>query len=134
LGLLQKVAMTAAPDLLMQGGMRQFEKYAGGMTPQQKEAVDQWLPRWKPQGQARGTGDSAATVGAMPISVEVVDVMRTDNRRGSLISFYAAGIGVMFLLFSSVAGAGGALLDEAEAGTLERRVCTHTGPQCTLAR
>ena len=26
--------------------------------------------------------------------------MRTDNRRGSLVSFYAAGVGVMFLLFS----------------------------------
>src|SRR4051812_43503520 len=113
LGLLQKVAMTAAPDLLMQGGMRQFEKYAGAMTLQQKEAVDQWLPRLKAQAPASGASASAA----MPIAVDVVDVMRTDNRRGSLISFYAAGIGVMFLLFSSVAGAGGALLDEAEAGT-----------------
>ena len=28
-GLLQKVTMTAAPDLLMQGGIRQFENYAG---------------------------------------------------------------------------------------------------------
>lgn len=126
LGLLQKVAMTAAPDLLMQGGMRQFEKYGGAMTPQQKVAVDQWLPRLKAQGQASGTGNSAAT-GAMPITVDVVDVMRTDNRRGSLISFYAAGIGVMFLLFSSVAGAGGALLDEAETGTLERLLSTNIG-------
>ncbi|MBA2303231.1 MAG: ABC transporter permease, partial [Acidobacteria bacterium] len=41
-----------------------------------------------------------------------------------LISFYAAGIGVMFLLFSCVAGAGGALLDEVEAGTLERLLST----------
>jgi ABC-2 type transport system permease protein len=123
LGLLQKVAMTAAPDLLMQGGMRQFEKYAGAMTPQQKAAVDEWLPRLKGQGQSTG-GTSA---GAMPISVAVVDVMRTDNRRGSLISFYAAGIGVMFLLFSSVAGAGGALLDEAETGTLERLLSTKIG-------
>ena len=123
LGLLQKVAMTAAPDLLMQGGMRQFEKYAGAMTPQQKAAVDEWLPRLKAQGQSSG-GTSA---GAMPITVAVVDVMRTDNRRGSLISFYAAGIGVMFLLFSSVAGAGGALLDEAETGTLERLLSTRIG-------
>ena len=126
LGLLQKVAMTAAPDLLMQGGMRQFEKYAGAMTPQQKTAVDQWLPQLKAQGQAGG-GGSAPASGAMPITVDVVDVMRTDNRRGSLISFYAAGIGVMFLLFSSVAGAGGALLDEAETGTLERLLSTNTG-------
>jgi ABC-2 type transport system permease protein len=126
LGLLQKVAMTAAPDLLMQGGMRQFEKYAGAMTPQQKAAVDEWLPRLKTQGRSNG-GGSAAAAGAMPVNVDVVDVMRTDNRRGSLISFYAAGIGVMFLLFSSVAGAGGALLDEAETGTLERLLSTSLG-------
>jgi ABC-2 type transport system permease protein len=127
LGLLQKVAMTAAPDLLMQGGMRQFEKYAGAMTSQQKAAVDEWLPRLKAQGQSSGTNGSSTTAGAMPITVDVVDVMRTDNRRGSLISFYAAGIGVMFLLFSSVAGAGGALLDEAETGTLERLLSTNIG-------
>ena len=126
LGLLQKVAMTAAPDLLMQGGMRQFEKYAGAMTPQQKAAVDEWLPRLKAQSQSHGGGGTAAS-GAMPITVDVVDVMRTDNRRGSLISFYAAGIGVMFLLFSSVAGAGGALLDEADTGTLERLLSTNIG-------
>jgi linearmycin/streptolysin S transport system permease protein len=129
LGLLQKVAMTAAPDLLMKGGMNQFEKYAGAMTPQQKAAVDEWLPRLKAQGQSSATSGTNTTGGAgpMPINVDVVDVMRTDNRRGSLISFYAAGIGVMFLLFSSVAGAGGALLDEAETGTLERLLSTNIG-------
>ena len=127
LGLLQKVAMTAAPDLLMQGGMRQFEEDAGAMTPQQKAAVDAWLPRLK-AGRSPARGATApATGGGMPIGVEVVDVMRTDNRRGSLISFYAAGIGVMFLLFSTVGGAGGALLDEAESGTLERLLSTNIG-------
>lgn len=127
LGLLQKVAMTAAPDLLMQGGLRQFEQYAGAMTPQQKAAVDAWLPRLKAQGQSGNGAAGAAPRVAMPVNVEVVDVMRTDNRRGSLVSFYAAGIGVMFLLFSSVGGAGGALLDEAEAGTLERLLSTNLG-------
>jgi ABC-2 type transport system permease protein len=133
LGLLQKVAMTAAPDLLMQGGMRQFEKYAGAMTPQQKAAVDEWLPRLKAQGQSGQTTSATTGTGAMPIGVQVVDVMRTDTRQGSLISFYAAGIGVMFLLFSSVGGAGGALLDEAEAGTLERLLSTNIGMTGVLA-
>jgi len=63
----------------------------------------------------------------MGIGVTVVDVMRTNDRSGSLISFYAAGIGVMFLLFSCVSGAGGALLDEAESGTLERLLSTNLG-------
>jgi ABC-2 type transport system permease protein len=126
-GLLQKVTMTAAPDLLMQGGIRQFEQFAGAMTPQQKSAVDAWLPRLRELSKA-GVSATVGTqegAGAMGVGVEVVDVMRSHTNRGSLISFYAAGVGVMFLLFSSVASAGGALLDEAEAGTLERLLTTN---------
>ena len=63
----------------------------------------------------------------MGVGVKVVDVMRTDNQRGSLVSFYAAGIGVMFLLFSMVGAAGTRLLDEVESGTLERLLSTHLG-------
>lgn len=50
--------------------------------------------------------------------VEVIDVFaaQVDNPK---ISMYAAGIAVMFLLFSA-SGAGGTLLEEQEAGTLER--------------
>ena len=122
-GLLQKVAMTAAPDLLMAGGMRQFERHAGALTPQQRAAVDDWLPRLKPGASAEPVNAGVA----MGVAVSVVDVMRTDDRRGSLISFYAAGIGVMFLLFSCVGAAGGALLEEAESGTLERLLSTRIG-------
>jgi ABC-2 type transport system permease protein len=127
LGLLQKVAMTAAPDLLMQGGMKQFEAHAGALTAQQQAAVNAWLPRLKAQGQSAPASASAAGVGGMPVGVEVVDVMRSDNQQGSLVSFYAAGVGVMFLLFSSVGAAGTALLDEADAGTLERLLSTNIG-------
>jgi ABC-2 type transport system permease protein len=127
LGLLQKVAMTAAPDLLMQGGMKQFEAHAGALTPQQQAAVNAWLPRLKAQGQSGPAAGRAGAAGGMPIGVDVVDVMRTDNQRGSLVSFYAAGVGVMFLLFSSVGAAGTALLDEADAGTLERLLSTNIG-------
>ena len=124
LGLLQKVTMTAAPDLMMQGGMKQFEQHAGALTPQQRQAVDQWLPRLKAESQGQAAATTAGDSGGMMLSTEVVDVMGSDTRRGSLTSFYAAGIGVMFLLFSCVAGAGGALLDEQEAGTLERLLST----------
>ena len=136
LGLLQKVTMTAAPDLLMQGGLRQFEHYAGAMTPQQKSAVDAWIPELRAQGGTGVTpaaGRPAGGSGAMGVSVDVVDVMRSHSNRGSLVSFYAAGVGVMFLLFSSVAGAGGALLEEAEAGTLERLLSTNMGLTRLLA-
>jgi ABC-2 type transport system permease protein len=121
-GLLQKVTMTAAPDLLMQGGIRQFETYAGQLTPQQRAAVDAWIPMLK-----SGTAGGAGSRTAMGFNVQVVDVMRTDDRHGSLISFYAAGIGVMFLLFSMVGAAGNVLLEEAESGTLERLLCTNIG-------
>jgi linearmycin/streptolysin S transport system permease protein len=123
-GLLQKVVMTVAPDLMMTGGMQQFEKFGGTLTPQQRDAVAQWLPQLR--GNATGNANGGSGIG-MGVGIDVVDVMRTDNRRGSLISFYAAGIGVMFLLFSCVGGAGGALLEEAESGTLERLLCTNIG-------
>jgi ABC-2 type transport system permease protein len=124
-GLLQKVTMTAAPDLVMRGGMKQFERYAGALTPQQRESVDAWIPKLKAD--VASPASSSFPGGAMGMSVTVVDVMRTDDRKGSLVSFYAAGIGVMFLLFSAVAGAGGALLDEADSGTLERLLSTNVG-------
>ena len=126
-GLLQKVVMTAAPDLVMQGGMKQFEKHAGALTPEQRRAVDEWIPTLKADAGGTTGGGGTGASGGMGIAVTVVDVMRNDDRKGSLISFYAAGIGVMFLLFSSVGGAGGALLEEAESGTLERLLSTNIG-------
>ncbi len=114
--------MTAAPDLLMQGGMKQFEDQAGALTARQRAAVEAWLPQLKAR--AQGGGAAAGVGGGMGLSTEIVDVMASSTRRGSMVSFYAAGIGVMFLLFSCVAGAGGALLDEVEAGTLERLLST----------
>ena len=122
MGLLQKVTMTAAPDLMMQGGMQQFEARAGALTTEQRTAIDAWLPQLKARAQSGGGGGGSDE--AMGLTTEVVDVMRSNTRRGALISFYAAGVGVMFLLFSCVAGAGGALLDEVEAGTLERLLST----------
>ena len=130
-GLLQKVSMTAAPDILMQGGVRQFERYAGGLTPEQRAAVNAWLPRLKP-----GSGNNSRTTavsnqGAMGIGVDTVDIMR-QGKSESLVSFYAAGVGVMFLLFS-VSGASGSLLDEMDSGTLDRVLSTRVGMGGLLA-
>ena len=46
------------------------------------------------------------------------------NKKDPMISFYAAAIGVMFLLFTA-SGAAGALLDEVESGTLDRVLSSH---------
>lgn len=50
--------------------------------------------------------------------VDVIDVLG-DEKSNPLVAMSAAGIAVMFLLFSS-AGSGGSLLEEEETGTLER--------------
>lgn len=63
---------------------------------------------------------------AMLVATNVTRVLGDPQRGGRMISFYAAGIAVMFLLFSCSA-AGGALLDEQESGTLERVLGTRVG-------
>ena len=41
--MLDPIAMTSAPDILMKSGIKQFEHYAGALTPTQRAAVDAWL-------------------------------------------------------------------------------------------
>jgi ABC-2 type transport system permease protein len=122
-GLLQKIAMTSAPDLMAAGGIKQFEKYAGALTPQQRSAVDSWLPTLR-TATSTSAAAPAAGQGSM-FGIDTVDVLG-QGKSESLISFYAAGIGVMFLLFS-VSGASGALLDEVDSGTLDRVLSTRVG-------
>jgi len=57
-------------------------------------------------------------LGRMPFDVSTRDVLG-EKKRNPRIAFAAAGLGVMFLLFMA-ATSGGALLDEAESGTLDR--------------
>ena len=61
----------------------------------------------------------------MPLRFEQRAVL--GEKRGSpMVAFYAAGIAVMFIMFSA-AGAGGALIEETESGTLERVLTTGLG-------
>jgi ABC-2 type transport system permease protein len=68
------------------------------------------------------------------VRVRSSDVRAGDsvNNQRSMISYYAAGVSVMFLLFS-MAAAGGALLDETESGTLERLLSTSASMSQILA-
>jgi len=61
----------------------------------------------------------------LPIKFEQRDVLG-QRRETPMVAFYAAGIAVMFIMFSA-AGAGGALIEETEAGTLERVLTTGLG-------
>jgi ABC-2 type transport system permease protein len=65
------------------------------------------------------------------VRVDVVEVLGKRND-GDLVAFYAAGIAVMFLLFSA-SGAAGTLLDEVESGTLERLLTSRLGMNRLLA-
>jgi ABC-2 type transport system permease protein len=72
---------------------------------------------------AEASGAGAAGGGAaMPIAV-TVEPLLGGAEPDSLVAFYAAGLGVMFLLFTA-AGAGGALIEERESGTLDRLLST----------
>jgi ABC-2 type transport system permease protein len=59
------------------------------------------------------------------LSVDVEDVLGEDGKRPS-IAFFAAGIGVMFLLFS-LSGRAGILLEERETGVVQRLMTTRLG-------
>lgn len=124
-GLLQKVAMTALPDVMAEQGFKYMDQYAGGLTPQQRTRIDQGLAELRKRnrnGTSASDTDQNSDVG-MPIAVSARDVVG-ENKNNPMISFYAAAIGVMFLLFTASA-AGGSLLDEAESGTLDRVLSSH---------
>ena len=128
-GLLQRAAMTAAPDLLAERGLDQFDKFVG-MTDEQRTAIKPWLQDLRELGSTQesdGDQEAAETLDTFSgvVQVETSDVGTPDagdeeaDNRGRLVAYYAAAIGVMFLLFS-MAGAMSALLEEQRTGTLER--------------
>ena len=125
MGLLQKSAFASMPDIMLEQGMDAFQQYGGPLTGTQRAAVASLRMLMNDSGDSAEGGDDAASDDGAPtfsgpISVNVVDVMaQGDENKNAGISFYAAGTGVMFLLFSA-AGAGGSLLDEQDNGTLER--------------
>lgn len=121
-GLLQKVAMTSMPDIMAEQGSKYIDEYAGGFTPEQRKRIEAGLEALRKResaansgGQSTAPGDSNA---GMPIAVTARDVVG-ENKNNPMVSFYAAAIGVMFLLFTT-SGAAGSLLEEAESGTLDR--------------
>jgi len=59
---------------------------------------------------------------AAPVTVDVVDLFAAD-KANPVVSMYAAGIAVMFLLFGAV-GNSGTLLEEEENQTLDRLLCS----------
>ena len=128
-GLLQKVSFTAAPDMLATEGMGMLEKYGGPLTPAQRSSMEEWQKLLADQAQTSDVKSAASNLGPV---IEIVNVMQPGYGNVGIISFYAAGIGVMFLLFSC-SGAAGTLLDELETGTLGRLIGSRLGMSGVLA-
>ncbi|HEY2924059.1 MAG TPA: ABC transporter permease, partial [Candidatus Eisenbacteria bacterium] len=113
-GLIQKAAMVSMPD----GGSAAPKGGNGGSAAPKGGAGGSVAPKGGAGGSVKDP--AAAKGGAMSglVSAEIRDVVG-ENKKNPVVAFYAAGIGVMFLLFSAAA-AGGAILDESESGTLDR--------------
>ena len=119
-GLLQKVAMTSMPDVMAQSGIDQVDRWGGDLTPEQKARLQKNVEALR---QRRGTGPASGQgAGGELVVVDVRDVLGEKMKNPS-VAVVAAGLGVMFLLFSA-AGAGGALIEEVESGTLDRVLST----------
>ncbi len=82
----------------------------------------------------RDATPSSASVPATHSSLVGVEIrdLAGEKRNNPTVAFYAAGFGVMFLLFSAT-GAGGALIEEAESGTLDRILSTRVSMGTLLA-
>jgi ABC-2 type transport system permease protein len=117
-GLLQKVAMTSLPDVMAEQGSKYIDQFAGGLTSEQRNRIEQGLAYLRKQQDSGATTPASGNGGGGIVAVTSRAVVG-QNKNNPMVSFYAAAIGVMFLLFTA-SGAAGALLDEAESGTLDR--------------
>lgn len=121
MGLLQKAAMTSMPAAMADEGIKYTEKYIGMLTPEQRKMMETDLDKLRQleksgkfeEGETSGNGLQRGIIAVKSRAVV------GENKRNPMVAFYAASIGVMFLLFTA-SGAAGSLLDEAESGTLER--------------
>jgi len=117
-GLLQKNMMMAMPEMMMDAGVSEVDRWSGGLTAQQKANLDQNMKSYR---------TFSAKPAAMRSTDSLIKIEKTDvigqNKSNVVAALYAAGIGVMFLLFTA-SNAGGALLEENESGTLDRILTT----------
>ena len=118
-GLIQKVSMISMPDAMAQMGIDQVDRWGGGLTAEQRARLEENVRTLRQSSSSTG-GRSEAGSGV--VAVEVRDVMG-ETKKNPTSALLASGLGVMFLLFSAT-GAGGALIEEAESGTLDRILST----------
>src|SRR5262249_16828126 len=115
-GMLQGLALKAAPDAMMKGGLEQFRKWGGPLTAKQQAALKGAEELMKQPAQGGGPGGGLASA---LLDVKVLDLLRQE-KANPVLALTAAGTAVIFLLFSCAQGAGGSLIEEVENGTLDR--------------
>ena len=132
-GMLQKVVMASMGDSMAGQGMEYFEQMSGGLTPEQKKRIEAGLGNYRQYLERQRTEPNAVQSGSGQalVATEIRNVVG-ENKKNPMVSFYAAGIGVMFLLFTA-SGAGGSILDEAESGALDRVLSSRVGMTTLLA-
>jgi len=121
-GLLQAAAFQAAPVVLLERGLAMLENFGGGgLTDLQSAAIADVATLID----ASGGGGFGGAGGLVTVKATAAhDEADDGDQRFSMVAYYAAGIGVMFLLFS-MSGAAGTLLDDMESGTLDRLLSTN---------
>ncbi|MDH3402150.1 MAG: ABC transporter permease [Acidobacteriota bacterium] len=131
-GLLQAAAFQTSPGVLMERGLEALEDFGGGgLTQQQRVALGD-VKSLISTVTAAGGGTGGGTGGAGSLVAAEVTAAHDEAGEGeekkspSMVAYYAAGIGVMFLLFSTVAAAG-TLLEDQESGTLDRLLSSRLG-------
>ena len=127
--------MTSMPAALARSGMAEVDKWSGGLTPEQKARMEESARRAREGDRSvrrRPAGGEVAAAAAASSPSTSRDVVG-ETKKNPTVAFYAAGLGVMFLLFSAT-GAGGALIEEAESGTLDRILSTRVSMTPPAAR
>jgi ABC-2 type transport system permease protein len=120
-GLLQKTVFTAMPDSMMTAGVDALDRFGGNLTPQQKTTLQQNIDEFRTS-RSDPNRSAATDNNATLVRVDIKDLLG-EKKKNPVVALYAAGIGVMFLLFTA-SNAGGTLLEENESGTLDRILTT----------
>jgi ABC-2 type transport system permease protein len=118
-GLLQKAIFSGMGDAFLEGGIESLDRVAG-FDAEQKQRLAALLDEARAADASKPAGGGGSA--GLPVTIETRDLLG-ETKRNPMIAFYAAGLGVMFLMFSA-AGAGGALIEERESGTLDRLLST----------
>jgi ABC-2 type transport system permease protein len=117
INLLEDVSDAVAP--LMVSGTLQIVTMTAMLQDRSKQLSE------GPGNVHQGIEGSTATYGLASEGIAITSTRVIGEKKSNpLISFYAAGIGVLFLLFTT-SGASGALIEEFENGTLDRVLSSH---------